>query len=185
MSLISSLLTRIDYNTELIHREFGSLDSETFNTRPDAGSWSVAQCIDHLYTVNATYLDVLEELYQGTYKVPFLGKIGFVVNFFGKMILNSVKPDRKKKIRTFGVWEPEQSTLSPELVIQFGEQQEELKKLIAASEDLIARRQVISSPANRVIVYRLALAFDIIVTHQERHIAQAREVLDRIQAARA
>jgi hypothetical protein len=36
---------------------------------------------------------------------------------------------------------------------------------------------VISSPANKYIVYKLETAFDIIVAHEERHLEQAKEVL--------
>lgn len=183
MSFTSTLLTRIDYNTELIRKEFGGLDKETFNARPDANSWSVAQCIDHLYTVNASYFEPLEQVLNGEYKRHWMSRVGFMVNFFGKMILNSVQPRRRKKLRTFGIWEPEQSALGTELIEQFAEQQEELKKLIAASEELINAGQVISSPANRTIVYRLATACEIIVAHEERHIVQAREALQQVQEA--
>jgi hypothetical protein len=36
---------------------------------------------------------------------------------------------------------------------------------------------IISSPANKIIVYKLEIAFDIIVAHEKRHLEQAREVL--------
>jgi hypothetical protein len=36
---------------------------------------------------------------------------------------------------------------------------------------------VISSPANKNIVYKLETAFDIIVSHEQRHLEQAKEIL--------
>jgi hypothetical protein len=41
---------------------------------------------------------------------------------------------------------------------------------------LVQAETVISSPANRFIVYKIGRAFDIIVAHEERHLNQAKEV---------
>ena len=53
----------------------------------------------------------------------------------------------------------------------------ELKKRIENSRDLVEREIIISSPANKNIVYKLETAFDIIVTHEKRHYEQSRVVL--------
>ena len=45
----------------------------------------------------------------------------------------------------------------------------------------LANGVVISSPANKNIVYKLEVAFDIIVSHEQRHLEQAREVLQLIK----
>lgn len=49
--------------------------------------------------------------------------------------------------------------------------------MIKNSEDLLVNGIVISSPANKNIVYKLETAFNIIVTHEQRHFEQAKEVL--------
>ncbi len=38
-----------------------------------------------------------------------------------------------------------------------------------------------TSPANKNIIYTLETAFDIIVTHEQRHLAQAKEVLEMLK----
>lgn len=48
--------------------------------------------------------------------------------------------------------------------------------------DLIQQGAIISSPANRNIVYTLETAFDIIVAHEQRHLEQAREIKHMLQA---
>lgn len=64
-----------------------------------------------------------------------------------------------------------------EILDKFEEHQEGLKNQINNSKNLIAKRAVISSPANSNIVYKLDAAFDIMVAHEQRHFEQAKELL--------
>lgn len=157
--------------------EFGNLSEEELNWKPNSTTWSIAQNIDHIIAVNKTYWPIIEQVKNGTYQIPFLGKISLLTSFFGKFILNSVQPDRKTKIKTFKIWEPSTSTINKEIINDFKIHQEELIKLIVSSEDLLAKNTIISSPVNRNIVYSLEKAFEIIISHEKRHLNQAKEVL--------
>ncbi len=72
---------------------------------------------------------------------------------------------------------------SEDILQQFEKHQSELKQQIAFCEKLIGKGAVISSPANKNIVYKLETAFDIIVSHEERHLEQAKEVLQQLAKA--
>ncbi len=172
---------QLDKITEYFVANFGSLSTEQLNWKPNSQTWSIAQNIDHLIIVNETYFHVLASLKQGTYKTPFLAKFGFMVSFLGKTILNAVKPDRKKKMKTFPVWEPTVSQVKDNILQQFEEHQNELKRQIEMSKELAEKGTIISSPANRNIVYKLETAFDIIVSHEQRHLEQAKEVLQSLR----
>jgi hypothetical protein len=87
-----------------------------------------------------------------------------------------VRPDRKRKIKTFPIWDSTSSDIPEGVTERFVKHQEELKSLINDSVDLIKKGTIISSPANKHIVYKLETAFDIIVTHERRHYNQAVEV---------
>ena len=119
---------------------------------------------------------------EGKYKTPFTAKLGFMVNFLGKMILDAVHPDRKKKMKTFPIWEPAKSEIGGDILTRFEKHQNELKDLIIGCKDLLEKGVVISSPANKNIVYKLETAFDIITTHEQRHLEQARELLFKMKA---
>lgn len=168
---------RIDSTTQLFADAFASLTSEELNWKPDADTWSIAQNIDHLITINTTYFPVIATIEEGNYSVPIWGRVGFVVTFFGKALLRSVQPETKTKVRTFSIWEPSKSEIPEGIVQRFQEHQKELKTLKRNSSDLIERGVVISSPANRNIVYKLETAFEIIVVHEKRHFEQAVRVL--------
>ena len=80
-------------------------------------------------------------------------------------------------MKTFPIWEPTASQIRTDIIQHFEKHQSELKRQIEASKLLIEKGTIISSPANRIIVYKLETAFDIIVSHEQRHLAQAKEVL--------
>lgn len=174
-------LTEIDRLTLLFSSEFSGLNEDELNWKPDANSWSIAQHLDHLIVINQTYFPIFAALKSGEYTPPFWGKLGFLVNFFGAAVLNAVKPEQKKKVKTFTIWEPSASSLSGDILEQFSAHQTALKNQIVASESLLQQGVIISSPANRIIVYRLETAFDIIVAHEQRHLEHAIGVLNRLQ----
>lgn len=169
-------IEKIDKLTNQFLQEFSSLNEEELNWKPDPKSWSVAQHLDHLIVINQTYFPIIAALKAGQYSLPFWGRFRFSVNFFGAAVLNAVKPEQPKKTKTFPIWEPASSNISGDILERFRAHQTELKNQIVSSEMLLNNGAVIASPANRMIVYRLETAFDIIVAHEERHLNHARAV---------
>ena len=175
-------INTIDRTTENFQEHFANLSKEELNWKPNPKAWSIAQNIDHLIVINQTYFPVLAALKAGTYQTPFTAKIGFLVSYFGKMILNSVKPEYKKKIKTFPIWQPAQSEISEDILDRFTQHQSELKEMITEAKPFLDQGTIISSPANKSIVYKLETAFDIITTHEQRHLAQAKVVLGLLKS---
>ena len=170
-------ITKIDHITTEINQSFAELSIEQLNWKQNEQTWSIAQNIEHLIRVNESYFRIMESIRKGEYKTPFIGKIGFMVNFLGSTLLKYVQPDRRKKVNTFPIWEPTKSELSDDILSRFEKHQSDLKQIIINSRDLLKMNFVISSPANRFIVYKLETAWDIIVTHEHRHLEQSKEVL--------
>lgn len=176
--MIDQWLNRIDKTTAEVVARFGKLTPTQLNLKPTPHTWSIAQNLDHLIVINSSYVPAIEAIRRGDYPLPFVAKFGFWATFCGKMILRSVNPDRRKEMDTFPIWEPSATSLPDTILQLFQGHQEALKALITSSADLISAEQLITSPANKNIVYTLGNAFEIIVTHEERHLAQATEVLE-------
>ena len=173
---------QIDQNTNLVQELFAKIPAQQLNVQPNIQTWSIAQNLEHLIVINESYYPILNQLHGHVYKAPFHAKFTFLVNFFGSFVLKSVEPNRRKKMKTFPIWEPINSGESHGVIERFIQHQEELKNIIEAATPLIAKNVVIHSPASKVIVYKLASAFDIIVTHESRHINQAKELLELIHS---
>ena len=80
-------------------------------------------------------------------------------------------------MKTFPIWEPTTSNVNGDILKRFQDHQNELIQKIEGARELVEKRVVISSPANKNIVYKLETAFDIIVSHEQRHLEQAKEIL--------
>lgn len=169
-------LANIDRTTAAIKADFGYLSADQLNWKPNAETWSIGQNIDHLMVINQSYFPIFEALKAGQYHAPWHAKAGFLVSFMGKLILDSVQTDRQKKGKTFSIWEPTTSDVSANIIEQFEQHQQVLKQYIQTLTSNAEKGAVVASPANRKIVYRLSTAFDIIISHEERHAEQAREV---------
>jgi hypothetical protein len=173
----SEWMQELDTVTQSIKNDFGGISQERLNWKPDASVWSVGQIIDHLIVINNTYFPIFNQLEANQYNFVWFGKITFLPRFFGNLILKSVSPDGGKKMKTLSIWEPSKSQIDIEVIQKFIECQQELKNHIRKSSVLLDQGVVISSPANRIIVYKLETAFEIIVNHEQRHLQQAKELM--------
>jgi len=156
---------------------FRALNVYQLNLKPEPGKWSIAQQFDHLITINSTYFPIFDEIRAGTYKLPWQGRVAFIYNLLGKLILKSVEPGNSRKTKTFPIWEPSKSEIPGDILDRFLEHQNKLSELMVSCKDLIEKGQVISSPANKNIVYTVEIAFRVILTHERRHIMAAERIL--------
>ncbi|MFY0687110.1 MAG: DinB family protein [Cyclobacteriaceae bacterium] len=161
--------------TEQFQEEFSSLNESELNWKPSAKIWSIAEILTHIIQVNESYYPSFQQIIDGTYKAPFTGKFGFLVNMFGNAILKSMHPTQKRKTKTMLIWEPSKSDEERDIVDQFVQHQSAMKDWIVKLDPYIAST-LISSPANSNIVYKLSTCLEIIVAHEKRHFIQACEV---------
>lgn len=151
---------QLNKTTNDFKKAFGSLTDKQMNWKPAEQTWSIAQNIDHLIAINQSYFPILSSIRKGKYKTPFIGKFNFITNFLSKKLLKAVQPDTKKKTKTFSIWEPAQDIALTGILEKFEKHQKDLKSEIEQSENLLKKETVISSPANKNIVYQLKTAFD-------------------------
>lgn len=153
---------------------FGHLSQEELERKPENG-WSIADNLRHLIRINESYYPIFEQLKNNQLKLSLFGK--WMHGLFGKMILKSVNPDRKKKIKTFALWEPVAVEKEGTTLDAFLSHQESFALELESLVSYIDEDPVIHSPANNTICYSLTMAIDIILTHEERHFNQAKELL--------
>jgi hypothetical protein len=173
----SSIWTiQLDEITNQFREEFELLTVNELNWIPSPEVWSIAQCIDHLIVINRSYFPTFQALSNGTYKQAFISRLPFMVNALGKALLSGVQPDRRRKMKTFPIWQPTAGKYDKKVLEEFEKMQGELKAWMERSVPWLENQVVISSPANRNVVYKLETAFDIIVAHERRHLEQALEM---------
>jgi len=105
-------LNRLDKLTLKFKTEFGKLSETEIHRKPHADTWSIAQNLEHLILINQSYFPMIDRLRNKDHKRAFTAKFGFLVNFFGKVILKSVQPETTKKTKTFSIWKPSENRAS-------------------------------------------------------------------------
>lgn len=154
---------------------FGNLSAEQINWKPSAEGWSVGQCFEHLIKTNELFYDELEKIKTGTRRNSFLENYSPLSGFFGNLLISSLKKDsRKFKAPTKNIMPP--SEIDENIVEIFAAHQAQLIEKIKATETADWQKIKITSPFMRLITYKLADGFQVVIEHEKRHVRQAERV---------
>ena len=178
-SVLSELISAVSEIADETLKRFSGLTEEQLNWQPGADQWSVAQCFDHLVTSNEAYFPIFEKVISGEKTTSFWESLPWLPSFWGKMLIKAVAPESKRKLKAPKIFQPSRSSVDSAVIGRFIDQQSRVIRYMKATEDLDLEKIKISSPVTNLITYSLMDAYRIIVTHEKRHILQARRVLDQ------
>ena len=175
---LSSLIAAADNVAAEAQQTFGDLTAQQLNWKPNAESWGIGQCFDHLMTANESYFPIIEQIIKGEKPRTFWESLPVLPTFFGWMLIKYLSPESTKKLKAPDVFKPSSSDIDPNVINNFVRQQNQLTFLMRQTAELDLRRTKITSPALRFVTYSLIDAYTIIVVHEKRHSQQARRVLN-------
>src|SRR5262245_35278275 len=72
---------------------FGDLNDQQLNWKPDTASWSVAQCLDHLVSINREYFPTFDRILKGEYRQALLHRVPVLPGIFGRLMVKTLSPD--------------------------------------------------------------------------------------------
>lgn len=159
------------------------LSDEQFNWRPGEESWSMAECIDHLVMVGTIMNRSIDEGIQKAEERglksdgPF--KYGALGNWFVRAVSGS-EEGRKRKFKAPKTYTPTSEHSISRLDAAFNEMQDAFVVRVQRANGLDLARVKITSPITRLIRLSLGQWFALLAGHQERHLLQARDVLEAI-----
>ncbi len=157
---------------------FAHLSLTQLNWKPAADKWSVAQCLDHLIVSNKTYYPQLNKVVDGSYKNSLYQGIRPLSNFFGTWLVKETGPVVGKPMKNPAAFSPSQSDLPATIVADFERHQQEFTALLRPLDKVDLEKTVISSPAAGFITYNLCHLLAILAGHEQRHFAQAKNVIN-------
>jgi hypothetical protein len=154
---------------------FGLLDEPQLNWRPDRGSWSVAQCLDHLLNANREMFQAVDAAMDGSRPRTVWQRLPVLPRVFGPMLIKSQMPQARRKFTAPRNAEPSSSAIDPRIVERFVAYQHEAAARVRslAGRD-VARIMV--SPFVSFITYSVLDGCRLVVTHERRHFEQAQRV---------
>lgn len=177
---------RIDIVTAELHKvaadaqeRFGGLSAGQLNWKPDAESWSIAQCFDHLIVIHSLYFPVLQRLATGEFRPSPWERISPFSGIFGRFLIRSMRPENLKKTKTSAKAQPSTSEIGGEVISRFAAHQDDLiDHLRKLPHDIDPTATIIASPLMGLITYSLDDTFTILCVHCQRHLGQAKRVAE-------
>lgn len=174
MKEASNALKHIGHDANL---RFGTLTPEQLNWKPALGSWSVAQCFDHLIITQTYYFPLLDRLTGGAYAPTAWERFSPFSGLFGRMLIRALDPDNTRKTKTVARSEPSQSDLDRDIIQRFAEHQDELvARVEKLPVGLRLGKVIVTSPLSKLVTYSLDDCLAILVVHGQRHFRQAERV---------
>jgi hypothetical protein len=155
---------------------FCLLNEQQLNWRPDATGWSVAQCFDHLLSVNREMFLAIDAAADDSRPPTVWQRLPILPRVFGSMLIKSQTPEARRKFTAPRKAEPSSSAIDPRIVQRFVEYQSEAAAHVRSLDGRDVARIIMVSPFVWFITYSVLDGCRLIVTHERRHVEQARRV---------
>jgi hypothetical protein len=146
--------------------------------RAEPGSWSVAECLDHLATANRVYLQAMG---GAAVRARAAGRLrrgpavpGFIGRWFVRMLEPPVQPRFKGKAPR--AIRPRTAPTLADAFTAFMSSQQQVRAFLRAGADLDLTGVRFPNPFVRGVRFSLATGFNVIVAHERRHLWQAGRV---------
>jgi hypothetical protein len=156
--------------------------------RADSGSWSVAECLDHLATANRVYLRSMQPssdraLARGQRRRG-PAQPGLIGRWFVRTLEPPVKP--RYRLKAPRIIRPRSSPALRDAMSQFLASQDEVRAFLRKYAEIDLAGVRFPNPFVRGVRFSLATGLHVIAAHERRHLWQAwrvREAATRAVAA--
>ena len=172
---LRDLLTALDAADREARAVVAGLDERTGAWRARPGSWSVAECLDHLAVANRTYLAAMRPAVRRARAAGWMrrrpARPGLIGGWFVRSLEPPVRPGFRLKAPKAIV--PRPSPPLRDAVEAFLRSQEEARTFIRECGDLDLAGVRFVNPYVRGIRFSVATGIHVIAAHERRHLWQA------------
>ena len=141
----------------------------------ETGSWSVAECLDHLATANRVYLHAMKEPAIRAREQGRFRRGPAAPGFVGRRFVRTMEPPVKApfRMKTPRIVEPCSGPPLANAFASFMASQDEVRAFLRAYADLDLAAVQFPNPFVRGIRFSLATGLHVIAAHERRHLWQA------------
>ena len=154
---------------------FGRLSSAQLNWQPQAGTWSIAQCFDHLLKANHEMRGAIVRALDPHEPLSVWQRLPLWPRLCGWMLVRSQGPGGHRKYEAPSTARPVSSAIGPDVIDRFIASQHSHAEGVL-SLGTAAVRRVMVSPFVAQIAYSVLDGYRLIAAHQRRHFEQAQRV---------
>ena len=156
--------------------EFSGLDDIQFNWKPNATSWSVAQCLEHVRAAGLAFIPEFEtklSSFQGGADPNIVYRPGF----FAKRFIHFIGPNTTIRVSTSKKLEPELSNYTVDSLEDFIDFQNKLMSVVDEARKVDPYKVKIQSPVASIFKLGVGDMLKFMIEHEFRHIKQAKDVV--------
>jgi hypothetical protein len=175
--LLQTIVLETDKNSREAERLAAGLSEKQLSWTTAPGSWSIAQCLDHLATTSKAFEPYFgEAIKRGHEKWPVRSQVPYRPSWVGGWLIKQVVPEATRKIPAPRVFQPSHSPAIENVLEKFLKEQAGFTRFVREAEGLDYNKTRLRSPVTPLMRYSLADAFVVSVVHGWRHLAQARRM---------
>jgi hypothetical protein len=175
---LNNLAAKLETVSEDVRNTFGSLSAEQLNWKPSPEKWSIGQCLDHLIAGNTEMLAKIWLKVRAQQKPTFFEKLPLLPKIFAPLVVKAVSPESVRKVRNPRILDPAESDIPRDVVTKFLDTQAKAAAAIEAVGNMDPEKIVMTSPVAPFITYSLLDGYRIVVYHGQRHLNQAKRVME-------
>jgi hypothetical protein len=155
--------------------------------RAEPGSWSVAECFDHLAVANRVYLRAMEEPAVRALEQGKLRRGPAVPGFVGNWFVKTLEPPVKASFRMNApqIIKPRAAPTLAHAFADFTTSQGEVRAFLSSYAGLDLASVRFPNPFVRGIRFSLATGLHVVTAHERRHLWQAWRVRRAAESAAA
>jgi hypothetical protein len=152
------------------------LSDAQFTWQPAPGSWSVAECVEHLNVTARLYLPKLDEAIADAIRRGRYAEGPFTYNWIGRFVVRSMEPPARVRLKAPKSFQPPPSRSRREIMAAFRAYQVQFVDRLRQANGLDLAGAKVSSPASKWIRLPLGSGFALMAAHERRHLWQAQRV---------
>jgi DinB superfamily len=148
------------------------------NWQPGGGArWSIAQCLDHLATINRFYVSPFLQAAEAASSGGPGAFRGVHPTWFGRKWVHVLEPPVRQRAKAPSQVQPRSALPLAEALAGYVESHAPYRRLVALANERDVNRLRAANPFLRVLPVRLATALLVVPAHDRRHLWQAHQVL--------
>ncbi len=155
---------------------FTGLGPEELNWRPDEKTWSVGECLHHMWITNDKYLANLDKVIRDSRHKEAADQ-EYSSSWFGARFIEMVGPTGGKNTPVPKALMPENGKTPRDIVQRLADQMEGFNEFLSESEGTDLRKTKMKSPITKVLSLPLGDVFIALQGHNERHLNQAGKLM--------
>jgi hypothetical protein len=154
------------------------------NTPPAAGSWSAAECLQHLNISADAFLPIWQQIIANAGPRKKEMNAPYRTDFWGRLFSWILEPPPRTRSKTPVPFEPVECKEIGTVLAGFVERQGRIVASLRRCRGRAIDQVKMGSPADRRIRYSIWSSFLIVAAHQRRHLWQAEQAVRSLRSVK-